>query len=206
MQKPNNSTLINVCVIPPKGVASQCVRLAQKLKADSTMSALDGKEKFAHMTLYMARFPDEAIEKVISSVEQALKGATRFACDHTGYFLTQGRYIEVSYQKTSQFLALQELLIDKVAPLRLNPGNPFEEAYFTPYTEEQRKNAQETGYDLARNLYRPHVTLARYKDDHVSEKFPGFATSKLSFVLAKVCVYKADDNGAVYEQLAEFTI
>ena len=89
---------------------------------------------------------------------------------------------------------------------RINSNNPFEEEYFTPYTEEQQKNVKETGYDLAYNLYRPHITLTRYKGNEVPEIFPAIPPAKLSFQLNKVCVYKADYNGAVYEKLREFSI
>jgi len=101
---------------------------------------------------------------------------------------------------------LHESLIDGLKDHRINPGNPFEEDYFTPYTAEQQKNAKETGYDLAYDLYRPHITLTRYKEGRVPEIFPGFASARLSFQLGKVCIYKADDNGAVYELLKEFPI
>ncbi len=203
---PENSTIINVCIIPPEKVGMQCVAISQALESEGTMFVLDGKTKFAHMTVYMARFTNEKIPDAVETAGQVLKGFERFACDHTGYFMTEGRYLEASYRKSPAFMALQEALIAKASPYRLNPGNPFEEAYFTPYTPEQQKNARETGYDLAGNLYRPHVTLARYKEGHVPEEFPAFPAAELSFTLAKICVYKADNNGAVYEKLKEFLI
>lgn len=206
MSKPENSTIVNVCIIPPENVGRQCVAMSQALKSDATMFALDGQTKFAHMTVYMARFADEKIPQVVEAVGKALKGVDPFACDHTGYFLTEGRYSEVSYRKSAPLLALQEALINKVGPLRLNPGNPFEEAYYTPYNAAQQQNAKETGYDLAGSLYRPHVTLTRYCEGRVPEAFPTFFSAKLSFALAKICVYKADDNGAIYEKLEEFAV
>lgn len=103
-------------------------------------------------------------------------------------------------------MRLHELFIDSLKNFRINPNDPFEEGYFTPYTEEQQKNAKETGYDLALNLYRPHITLTRYKEGEAPKMFPAFAPAELSFQLNKVCIYKADDNGAVYEKLGEFVI
>lgn len=158
------------------------------------------------MTAFMARFSDATINEVISSVEKSLKNAASFKCEHTGYFMTEGRYLEASYRKSSAFMLLHESLIEALAPMRLNPGEPFEEGYFTPYTLEQQNNAKKTGYDLAHNLYRPHVTLTRYQEGGVPSAFPAFPEASLSFNLSKICVYKADDNGAVYELLKEFTV
>jgi len=203
---PKDSVIINVCVIPSEDVGNECVQLSQSLKSDSTMFALDGKSKFAHMTVFMARFSDSEVSDVLNATEKALKNANSFLCEHTGYFMTAGRYLEVSYRKSKEFMVLHELLIDSLKDFRMNPNNPFEEGYFTPYTQEQQQNAKETGYDLAHDLYRPHITLTRYKEGEVPKMFPAFASAALSFQLSRVCAYKADDNGAVYEKLGEFTI
>ena len=206
MIPPKDSVIINVCIIPSQDVGNKCVKLSQSLKLDSTMFVLDGKSKFAHMTVFMARFANSEVGNLLSATEKTLKGANSFLCEHTGYFMTAGRYLEVSYRKSKEFMVLHELLINSLKDYRINPNNPFEEGYFTPYTEEQQQNAKETGYDLAHNLYRPHITLTRYKESEVPKTFPAFAPVELSFQLSKVCMYKADDNGAVYEKLGEFTI
>jgi len=203
---PKDSVIINVCVIPPQDVGNRCVELSQSLKSAGTMFVLDGTSKFAHMTIFMARFANSDISNVLKAIEKTLKSAHSFFCEHTGYFMTEGRYLEASYRKSREFMVLHELLIDNLKGYRINLGNPFEEGYFAPYTVEQQKNAKETGYDLAHNLYRPHITLTRYHEGAVPETFPAFAPAKLSFQLNRICAYKADDNGAVYEKLREFFI
>ena len=91
--------------------------------------------------------------------------------------------------------------------MRLNPYRPYEESYFSPYDEEQQLNAKDYGYDLAYARYRPHITLARYKEGMVPETILHLPPAgKLSFPLTKIWVCKADENGAVYEKLAEFTL
>jgi 2'-5' RNA ligase len=206
MKKPENSTIINVCVFPDERVSAECVDISQSFRSDDTLFVLDGDNFFAHMTAFMARFPDDKIDEVVSGVEAALQSAQSFRCEHTGYFMTAGRYLEASYRKSDDFMKLHESLISHIAQLRISPGDPYEEGYFTPYTAEQQQNARETGYDLARNLYRPHVTLTRYQEGGVPEVFPAIPAANLSFNLGKVCVYKADDNGAVYELIREFQV
>ena len=205
MNKPSNSIIINICIIPNEATSKSCVLLSQSLKSDDTVLFL-GDGKFAHMTVYMARFAKSNVENVISATKNALKNIKPFDCKHTGYFLTAGRYLEVSYEKSDQFMELQNALIDNIAKFRINPGNPYEEGYFTPYNADQRRNAEETGYDLAYDLYRPHITLTRYKEGHTPELSPSLPKSDLSFQLSTICVYLADDNGAVYEKLVEFRV
>lgn len=205
MKTPENTSMINVCVIPDSAVGDACIQLSQSLGSDATMFRL-GDGKFAHMTVYMARFSNDVLDQVAENVKKVLASITAFPCIHTGYFMTAGRYLEASYQKSDNFMNLHEAIISAVSDLRYQPGNPFEEGFFTPYTAEQQQNAKETGYDLARNLYRPHITLTRYKQGMVPEALPVFPEVKLSFDLATVAVYKADENGAIYEEIATFTI
>lgn len=205
MEKPANSSIINICVIPSVSVGDAYVSLSQSLKSDDTLFVL-GDGKFAHMTVYMARFADDAVDDVVAAAGRVLQTTAPFRCEHTGYFMTAGRYLEASYRKSDAFMALHEALIDAVSRYRINPGQPYEEGYFTPYTAEQQHNAEQTGYDLARNLYRPHVTLTRYREGGVPQIFPALPAAALSFDLGKVCIYRADDNGAVYELIREFPI
>jgi len=205
MDKPANSSIINVCIVPDAAVGAECVAISQSLKSDGTVFVLGG-DRFAHMTAFMARFAEDQIDNVVRGAEKALQAASSFTCEHNGYLMTEGRYLEVSYRKSPDFMQLHEALIANLAQYRINPGNPYEEGYFTPYTAGQQRNAQETGYDLARDLYRPHITLTRYTEGGVPAAFPALPEAQLSFRLHKVCVYRADDNGAVYELIKEFQI
>lgn len=205
MDKPENSTLLNVCIFPNDRVSAECVGISQSFEDKDTMFVL-GNGLFPHMTAYMARFANNDIERVVAATEDVIKQTSAFRCIHTGYFMTEGRYLEASYRKSSEFMDLHELLIANLAGLRINPGLPFIEGYFAPYNAEQQQNAKDTGYDLARNLYRPHVTLTRYIENGVPKIFPAMPAADLSFNLYKVCVYKADDNGAVCELVRELYI
>jgi hypothetical protein len=121
MDKPENSTLLNICVFPDGRASAEHVRISQSLKSEDTMFVL-GEGLFPHMTVYMARFASADIKKVVVATESALQQATSFCCEHAGYFMTVGRYLEASYRKSAEFLQLHELLITHNADLRINPG------------------------------------------------------------------------------------
>ncbi|MBX4201113.1 hypothetical protein KW786_03215 [Candidatus Parcubacteria bacterium] len=205
---PSGSTLLNVCVIPSDQVGVECVRLSKLLPKEGKLFEL-GDGKFPHMTAYMARFGNDQVDNVVNAVRATLARVRSLPCEHSGYFTTAGDYVEVSYAKSPQFVDLQKLIIGAAKDFRLNPGKPFEEGYFTPYTLQQQANAQATGYDLAcwpEDLFRPHVTLTRYKKGQAPVSLPDFGNVQLSFRLWRICVYKADNNGAVSEELASFPI
>lgn len=205
MQKPDNSTILNVCVLPSKEVGEECVKISQSLDQTKTLFAL-GDDKFPHTTVYMARFANDKIPEVTAPLDELMQTVAAFECRNTGYFMTAGRYLEVSYEKSDEFMEFHRLVMNKLSPLRINPGNPYEESYFAPYTANQERNAQNTGYDLANELYRPHITLTRYKEGQVPQETPQLPDVDLSFSLGRIGLYKADDNGAVYEEIKSFVV
>ncbi len=205
------SELLNVCIIPSLEVSATCVELSNTLKSPDTLLTLDGITKFAHMTVFMARFPIQSQQKVIDAVSNVLKDALPFACTHTGFHTTEGGYGEVSYDKSSEMLALHGKIIDAVKEFRFNPGDPFVENFFGAYSDEQKQSAEQTGYDLTYDLYRPHVTLTRYSpgtkpSEEIFAAMMNETKTNLSFTANKICVYKADDNGAIFKELASFNV
>lgn len=205
MQNIDREILVNFCILPPESVAKQYESLSKSLESPYTLFVL-GNGKFAHITIYMARFPAKTIDQLISKAASSLKNQKPFICRHTGYLLTDGNYLEASYRKSDEMLELHENLIATLRDLRLKPGKPRIESYFGPYTPEQQQNAQDTGYDLAYGLYRPHVTLTRYANNKALAAFPELPTAKLSFECQTIGMYEADENGAVFRKCAEFKI
>jgi 2'-5' RNA ligase len=202
---PAGTVLLNVCILPTTSVADECISLASSLESDATIFVLDGKKAFPHMTVYMGRFPESAIAEVLQAAKTAIETNAAVFCEQSGYFLTAGRYVEVSYKKTPELMTLHERLLDALKPFRYSPGSPIEESYFAPYIADQQNNAEATGYDLAYDLYRPHITLARYKEGQAPAVVPEFPSTELSFTPSEIALYKADDNGAVYELIENFT-
>lgn len=202
---PENSLLLNVCIVPSGEVADQCVALAQPLKA-GTVSVLDGQTKFAHMTVVMLRIAKDDVAAAVEAVGKVLKPQKSFLCKHVGDYQTPGRYFEVSYEKSPEFMALHELLLGTLKAFRLNPGNPYRESYFGPYDDEQQANVRETGYDLSYARYRPHITLLRWEEGKTPAIKPELPKIDLSFQLSTICAYIADENGAVHTRLASFAI
>ncbi len=205
MQKPTNSTLLNFCILPNEKVSEECISLSKTIASADTMFSLGGN-LFPHMTVYMARFPESAITPLVNILKNISTNASAFRIEYAGFYLTPGNYLEVSYKKSTQLINLHTLLISEASQYRVRPGNPNIENYFAPYTEKQKRNAIETGYDLANELYRPHITLTRYREGSELPDISELSADNLSFPLAKLAVYKADDNGAVYECIKDFSV
>lgn len=192
-------------MLPTAPVADQCIAISKTFD-DNLVRFKLGDGLFPHATVYMARFPQESIEVVKQKLIELASSLSPVQLKQSGYYLTEGDYVEVSYQRTAELLAFQDSIITALKDFRDSPGKPARESYYGPYADEQQQNAQETGYDLAYKLYRPHITLTRYKEGYVPETFPQFPAANLSFTLPKIALYKADENGAIFEEITTLNL
>jgi len=197
------SVLLNVAILPPPVVSAPVLALSRELASSGGLFTLDGVDRVAHMTVYMARFPSGAVPALVARLTALTANMARVRLEQCGYFVTAGNYYEVSYTLTDALAAVQCATYDALADLRYRPGDPVVEAYFKPYTPAQRANAERTGYDLAATLYRPHISITKF--DHPPEHTPT-APGDLSFELATLGLFVADDWGCARHQLATFDI
>ncbi|MQA98480.1 MAG: hypothetical protein GEV11_29240 [Streptosporangiales bacterium] len=196
--------LLNVSALPPDRVGSAIVEMSAELGERGALFTVDGVRRRPHLTLFMARFPKATVDAVRSAVAALTSDLDRPRAAHTGFHLTPGHYYEASYRRTGPLMALHFSVLRALAGMRYSPGEPVVEDYFAPYTEEQRVNAAESGYDLAGELFRPHVTITRFPE---APKGPlSESEGDLSFEITRLGLFTADDLGATDRLIAEFVL
>lgn len=159
----DNTQLLNVCMPPSNTVVRQCIEISRSFDDDVVRFKL-GNGLFPHATVYMARFSEDMLETVKARFEELARNLSPALSQHSGYYETPGQYVEVSYQRTPELLNLHEQIVQNLKEYRHKPGSPDYESFWGVYDEKQQHYAKETGYDLAYDLYRPHITLTRYKE------------------------------------------
>ena len=196
--------LLNVAALPPPVIADQIARLSARTLAAGGTLLVDGQERYPHLTLYMTRFPDTALEQIVAAIEEALGDIRRVEAIHDGYYVTPGLYYEVSYQRTDELLRLHWRVTRSLHGLRYLAATPMAESYFGLYSEDQRRNVQRWGYDLAGSLFRPHITVTRFTAA-VGEELPQ-AAMNLSFTLDRLGLFEADGDGAARRLINVFSV
>lgn len=201
----SDTILLNVAVIPSADVSAAAVMLSQELHTLGGIFQLDGVDRFAHLTLYMARFARSDLARVQAALSVALGELETIRLTQNGYFVTPGGYYEISYLRSPSLIHVHDKVTRALRTLRFSPGHPVAESYFGIYTSEQQQNAQKTGYDLAGDLYRPHVTLTRFDNVPDINVLPT-AGSNLSFTATRIGSFEADSMGAARKHIAEFKL
>lgn len=194
---PDNGTLLNIAAVPPPAVAGEVQKLSTRAQHLGGLFAVDGRDRHPHLTLYMARFPAGLEWELAEQLAELTLRLGPVVAEHCGYFVTQGNYYEASYARTQALIALHFTVMSAFAPTRLSPGRPRREEYFGSYSPEQQSNAEEYGYDLAGQLYRPHVTVSRFS----SEPTGGLPRSgrSLSFCIESLTLFRVDEFGSAVE-------
>ncbi|RSM48349.1 hypothetical protein DMB66_46655 [Actinoplanes sp. ATCC 53533] len=193
-----------MAILPPPSTAAEVERLSAALRTRGGLFQVDGKHKFAHLTLYMARFANSNIDSTVAEAAKFAERHNACALDHTGFHLTQGNYYEVSYARSEGVLKLHQGASDSLLPLRYSPGRPWIEDYFAPYSKRQREEAERTGYDLAGDLHRPHITITRFAEPP-ARALPSPEVD-LSFSATTIGLFRADDLGAITEAIGLWSL
>src|SRR5205823_304904 len=103
---PDDTLLLNVAVIPPAEIALEIAILSGELRAAGGIFEVDGKSRYAHLTLYMARFGVTSVPAVRERLAAALIGSAGVRLRHSGYFVTPGKYFEASFERSAEVMAL----------------------------------------------------------------------------------------------------
>jgi len=75
------------------------------------------------------------------------------------------------------------------------------------FTTAQLKNIEGYGYPDAMNLYDPHLTITRLKDeDKLEEAISAINWDILEFIVDKIGVYKSGEHGTCRELVKEFNL
>jgi hypothetical protein len=165
----DSSELLNVSLLAPQGVVSEIAHLS---RMSDGLFVVDNATRWAHMTLYMARFPTQHRSNVLSRLRKILRAFRSVKLNQLGYRVTNGGYYEVSYEKGRDLGDLQHAISQSLLSFRYSPLHPVVEDYFSFDSPAQSGNAALTGYDLDGAQYRPHITITRLSTGSLTDAYP----------------------------------
>ena len=202
------SLLLNVAIIPPDRVTDEAIELSEKAYALGGLFELNRTTRFPHVTIFMARFSRSEIDAVRGILATMVPTLEEQALSHCGYHVSENKYYEISYVKTSGLERTQGMIARELRELRYAPGNPVIEDYFGEYSGDTKESAEKWGYDLFGHQYRPHLTLTRFPAESQIDLQASLPASPndLSFSLSNIGLFRADELGAARELVAEWKL
>jgi 2'-5' RNA ligase len=200
------TAILNISLLPSLTVAERLIRESAALETDALFT-LNAATRIPHLTLYMARFDGRDLLRASDLAAEVFCQAPPVSVDSLGLHRTSGNYVEFLYKPTMELAMLHSAIVSALAPLRFIPGDftAYREEYFGPYTGEQRSNVESVGYDLAHELFRPHITLARLSSD-VALTPNVTLDGDYAFVAKSGAAFEADELGAGRRMIRRFEL
>jgi len=202
-----NFTRLNTAFIPPKEISEKAIELSKAISnSTETHFVLDGVNFYPHITIYAPEYPEEKMSEVLEAVEQVSKSFFPIKFKYKRIDSLQG-YIGISFDQAPEIKAIHKQIVEALNPLREGRIREKYSEYQMQFTDAQLKNIKEYGYPDEMNLYDPHLTITRLKDeDKTEEIIPTINWDIPEFVVSKIGVYEMGENGTCKELIKEFNL
>jgi 2'-5' RNA ligase superfamily len=190
------TTRVNLAVLPPADVVNAVVEYAHSLiSEEDSLFVIDGIQRRAHLTLYMAEFPQaqSTSVEILARVTAALEGHRPVQCSTASVSVVDGGFVELGYEKTADLLELQSKIVSAAESLAQEATLPSH----TRITPARAASLKLHKYEYTGDSFRPHITLGRVlrtvtlSVDLITQ-LPNFSFSGSALVIGP-----ADDQGSI---------
>jgi 2'-5' RNA ligase len=205
----NEFVRLNIALKPPKFVSEAAIAMSRELrKKFESHFVLDGSQVLPHITIYSPEFPSENLEKILKAVGSAVAGEKKLKLREERFETEEG-FIGVKFFLTDEGRRFHERIVAALSPLRGEHLRPkYETAEYAKKTSpEKMENIRKYGYGNVMNLYRPHLTITRIKDESRAEAIiQDLKWPVVEFEAGEVGVFRMGDHGTCREPVKIFEL
>lgn len=194
---------LNIVILPPREIREAAIEMSRKLKEGfQTELTLNGLNSLPHMTLYQARFPENALEAVSAYLREIARKTSPFEVS-LGGMSSFYRSVWWDVQPSSDITHLSKSIIYQLNPLR--------EGLTVGFWKGGKWNMSETfsienyGSVVIGDSFRPHVTITTLRDQRdVRPALDSMRPKVVKFVSESMHLALLGDMGRVTQVLEEF--
>src|SRR3989304_7803232 len=194
--KINEIVARNTVIIFADALTAQFVNLGQQIgRAVPSKVVLNYEDMIPHLTLYSTRFPKKNLAKLERHLSELAKGVKPFSLKLFSKSITAGT-VFIDAQLSEDLYQLHEKFVDGLNSLR--EGAYDEKELELPGLTQGMKNSLVTyGMLLAKEEYRPHLTVARPFDSQRSKEALAVLPGKIDFTseITSVSLVETGLNG-----------
>jgi len=194
----NKFIRLNTVFQPPTEIVKMAMSLSHKVgKENEPFFILDNIKFYPHITIYSPEYPAlnrNVVSEVVKSIaSQFSKLPFKFkeVESHQGF-------IGINFQNTSQIKEIHEKIVESLNPLRKGHirSRYKQDDCQTRHSIGQQKNIKLFGYPDILDLYQPHLTIIRLKDENVAKRITKEIKWKSKeFFVSKLGIYTMGEHG-----------
>lgn len=206
----NKFIRLNTAFKPPKYIAEKAIVLSREIsKENGVFFVLDAIHFHPHITIYSPEYPKSNIDKILKIIEKITSNTAKLKFQFLKISGEQG-FISVKFNYSPEIKSFHEEIVTKLNPLREGriKGRRKEGSdYQMNFNPEQKENIKKYGYPDAMNLYSPHLTITRLKEESSVEQISKNLNWDISqFTVDEIGVYKMGEHGTCQELVKEFNL
>ena len=194
----------NIVLLPEKHLAELAAQTSDTLAANDTLYTIDNSSVFAHLTLYMTQLDSNGIEQAEAILEGISKQIGVFTLNAQGFEQAEG-YIDADYTRTAELDSLQDSVVSAINPIR-SGMRAKDRARLSQTTGIAHSNLSTYGYRSIGELFRPHVSLTRFRNPPAKINTPLPVVSKFSGRFDALGLFEMGDNGTCVKEIARFAL
>lgn len=195
---------LNFAMMLPAGVERKAVVWSRTLAEWHDTYFTLGPSVHSHVTVFWGEYSDSNIRLLQDRIHRVVRRQRPIACTVTRVESHQG-YVGVEIERTGQIQRLHMAAVRELSSLRIpKEDDPALNMVLSP---AQLENLQRYGYPDAMELYNPHMTLTRCKDESQGEEAAeDVQWSTNEFRVTSFGLYESGEHGTCTRLLQEFDI
>jgi 2'-5' RNA ligase len=204
----NEFVKINIAFRPPIEIAEKVAQLSLKIsQKEGAFFVLDNLNFHPHMTIYFLEYPAYNSEKILEKLENLAKNFSSIKFVASGMKVSRG-YIGMATEYSQALRNIHEAIVRETNPFR---ENHLREEYaivdIEEILQEKKRNIQQYGHPDVLDLYKPHITITRLRDEQAAERIAkNIEWPVEDFMVDTIGVFKTGENGTCIELIKEFTL
>ncbi len=205
---PNHAIQMNTAFCPPDKVAEHAFALSEQI---STLSEphyiLNAKDRLPHLTIYSPEYPIESRDGILEVVDKIVQNVAPITMRVTDIRASRG-WVVVNVENSQEIHELHTKIVKALNPLREDTtATRHNDVDLTQLSPEQLENVQTYGSKSLMNLYKPHLTLIRFKDHEAAERIAKSIQWKIPvFTINKIGVFTMADHGTCVAPIKIFNL
>ncbi len=194
----------DVVLLPKKDLVERAISTSEDLKNRGVHFTLGYTQHFPHLSLYMLQLDDSDLEKVCELLE-TIANKTKAITVTAKEYHYENDYLDVEYEKPENLTRLQENIIQVLNPVR-DGLRENDKIRLVHTIGEERENILTYGYRSVGNLFAPHLTFTRFKEnqEQVISTLPSKELFDGEFV--SLGIFEMGDNGTCSKELKTWNL
>ena len=205
----NKFIRLNTAFKLPGDMAKAAIKLSKEISQKyEVFFVLDGINFYPHITIYSPEYPEDNLDKVLNAVEETTKDIEKIKFVFKKIKPHQG-FIVIYFELSLEIKKIHEEIVLKLSPLRegrIRDKYKVDDFKMTFSPKEQEYIAK-YGYANAMELYDPHLTTIRLKDELLAEKVAENLEWDIpEFIIDEIGIYRTGGHGTCRKLVREFSL